>query len=119
MRHGIGDVLGLDGNYVDPAMLAIPSEKFRATDLTSPFRVERRFNPSCCLEGAEHLPESSARQRVDRPAAAAPVVILSAAVPGQGDTNHVNERWQFYWHSLFAAAGRATVDCARPMFLRQ
>jgi SAM-dependent methyltransferase len=116
MRHGIDDVLGLDGGYVDPAMLAIPPEKFRATDLTCPSGVERRFDLACCLEVAEHLPESVARQLVDGLVAAAPVVVFSAAVPGQGGTNHVNEQWQYYWHSLFAAAGRATVDCVRPVF---
>jgi hypothetical protein len=40
-------------------------------------------------------------------------VLFSAAIPGQGGTHHVNERWQDYWASLFNRHRYVPVDCIR------
>jgi hypothetical protein len=61
----VGDVLGVDGNYVDEAELEIPREKFRAADLARPFRIGRRFDLAISLEVGEHLPEQAAATFVD------------------------------------------------------
>jgi SAM-dependent methyltransferase len=57
-----------------------------------------------CLETAEHLPPWSARGLV-RLLARAPVVVFSAAQPGQGGTMHLNERPPDFWRTLFAGQG--------------
>ncbi len=44
----------------------------------------------------------------------APAVVFSAAVPGQGGTNHINEQWQSYWIRLFQRHGFRASDCIRP-----
>jgi len=41
-------------------------------------------------------------------------VLFSAAVPRQGGTAHVNEKWATYWAEKFAAHGYVAVDCIRP-----
>ena len=43
IQLGVQDVLGLDGAYVDPARLAIPSASFRSTDIAQPFDLGRRW----------------------------------------------------------------------------
>jgi hypothetical protein len=46
--------------------------------------------------------------------ALAPHVLFSAAIPGQGGNNHVNEQWQSYWADRFAAHGYGPRDIVRP-----
>ena len=46
--------------------------------------------------------------------ALAPTVVFSAAIPGQGGTQHVNEQWQSYWVELFEQQGFGVHDPLRP-----
>ncbi len=114
MEHGVTDVLGVDGDYVPVADLRVPVERFRAHDLRTPLTVGRSFDLAICLEVAEHLPAPSAPALVDSLTELAPVVLFSAAVPGQGGVGHVNEQWPEYWIELFQARGYEAVDCVRP-----
>ena len=113
-RNGAADVLGVDGGYVPRDLLRIPPERFRAADLMTLADVGRPFDVACSLEFAEHLSAARAEGFVALLAAAAPVVLFSAAVPGQGGLGHVNEQPQSYWARLFAAHGRVPVDVIRP-----
>lgn len=49
----------------------------------------------------------------------APVVLFSAAVPGQGGTGHINEQWPEYWAALFQSHGYECLDCIRPKIWRE
>ncbi|MGL5207411.1 MAG: hypothetical protein ACRC8T_07885 [Acidaminococcaceae bacterium] len=42
------------------------------------------------------------------------VVLFSAAIPGQGGTNHINLQWMSYWINLFEQCGYLPIDCIRP-----
>ncbi len=117
-ENGVTDFLGLDGDYVNRADLRIPAERFRAADLTAPPDLGRRFDLAACLEVAEHLPETAAPGLVGLLTTAAPVVLFSAAAPGQGGTNHINERWPAFWRGLFAARGFVRLDPFRPRIWR-
>jgi hypothetical protein len=46
---------------------------------------------------------------------AAPVVVFSAAVPGQGGTHHINLQWPWYWRELFKRQGFVCFDAIRPL----
>lgn len=113
-EHGITDYLGLDGDYVDRASLAISAEQFHATDLSRPFILERKFDLAVSLEVAEHLPRSRAESFVADLTKVAPLVLFSAAIPHQGGTGHVNEQWQPYWVELFGRHGFQVFDVMRP-----
>jgi SAM-dependent methyltransferase len=108
------DVLGLDGPQVPRQLLRIPAERFRAADLLTLTDVGRRFEVACSLEFAEHLPPARAEGFVDLLVRAAPVVLFSAAIPGQGGLGHVNEQRQSWWAAQFARHGYVPVDCIRP-----
>src|SRR5262245_1418025 len=43
-RGGVGDFLGLDGDYVPRGDLHIPADRFRETDLSQPFTIPRVFD---------------------------------------------------------------------------
>ncbi|HEV2336255.1 MAG TPA: class I SAM-dependent methyltransferase [Stellaceae bacterium] len=113
-RCGIFDVLGLDGPWVDELSLKIPVAQFRRVRLDAPFAVGRRFDLALSLEVAEHLPAERAADFIAELTALAPVVLFSAAIPGQGGVHHVNEQWPSYWAGLFAERGYRAVDVLRP-----
>jgi SAM-dependent methyltransferase len=118
LDHGVSSVLGLDGDYVDPSRIAIPKECFRAVDLSYPFEVPGTFDLAVSVEVGEHLPGRAARPLVRALSAAAPVVLFSAAVPGQGGRSHMNEQWPSYWRNLFAEYGYTRLDPIRPRIWR-
>ena len=113
-RCGVTDYLGVDGHYVPRHLLEIPPDRFIPHDLTKRIEFCRRFDLACSLEVAEHLPAECAEQFVSVLVKAAPVVLFSAAIPGQGGINHVNEQWQSYWAELFANHRYVGIDCIRP-----
>ncbi len=112
---GIDEVRGLDGEHVNRSRLLIDEPSFVAVDLARPFAIDGTFDLALCLEVVEHLQEAAGRRVVEALAAAAPVVAFSAAIPGQGGTGHVNERWPRYWEDLFASHDFARVEAIRPL----
>ena len=111
-RHGVTDVLGIDGEPVR-AVFGPAESLFRAADLTSPLSIGRTFDLAICLEVAEHLPDSAAPTLIDTLVNLAPTVVFSAAHPGQGGQTHVNEQWPTYWHGMFLERGFVTLDVLR------
>ena len=113
-EHGVEDVFGVDGDYVNPEWLKIPKDRFMAFDLNCPLKLERTFELASTLEVAEHIPPEHADQFVDSMVRLSPVVLFSAAIPHQGGVFHVNEQWQAYWAERFARRDYLAVDCVRP-----
>jgi SAM-dependent methyltransferase len=113
-RHGVEDYVGVDGEWVSPDTLEIPSEHFIEGRLDRPFTLDRGFDLAVSLEVAEHLPESAAKQFGDTVVRLAPCVLFSAAIPHQGGLHHLNEQWPGYWAALFAEHGYLVVDAIRP-----
>ena len=107
-------VLGLDGPYVDRDRLLIAKEEFRAADLGEPIDLGRRFDLVQSLEVAEHLPETKAAQFVETLCRHGDLVLFSAAVPGQGGEQHLNEQPLAYWRARFAANRFVALDYLRP-----
>ena len=101
VENGVEDILGIDGDYVDRNRLLIDPTHFRSVDLTYPEPLGRTFDLAVCLEVAEHLSARVSTELVRFLTAAAPVVLFSAAIPGQGGTHHVNEQWPEYWSKRF------------------
>jgi SAM-dependent methyltransferase len=64
-----------------------------------------RFDVAVSMEVAEHLPAGVASQYVALLAKLSDVIVFSAAPPGQGGQDHVNEQPPSYWISRFAAHG--------------
>ncbi len=66
------------------------------------------------LEVAEHLTPEAGQRLVDRLCGLSDLILFSAAIPGQGGTNHINERWQSEWAELFAQYEYRAFDIVRP-----
>lgn len=112
---GVEDYLGIDITPGDAQTLVIGPDHFRVHDLAQRFQLNRRYDLVQCLEVAEHLPPERSIGFVSDLAAHGPVILFSAAAPGQGGEHHVNERPYAYWRDLFAAEGFALLDCVRPL----
>lgn len=67
----------------------------------SPYRVDLVIS----TEVAEHLPESLADTFIDFLTASGPRVVMTAATPGQGGTDHVNEQPHEYWIAKMSDRG--------------
>ena len=112
-KMGVEDVVGVDGAYVNRALLKIDESRFVEKDLKEPFNLHRKFDLAICLEVAEHLPESSADNFIESIVQHTDVVLFSAAIPGQTGQNHINEQWASYWQNLFAKKGFVMLDLIR------
>jgi cyclopropane fatty-acyl-phospholipid synthase-like methyltransferase len=113
-EKGVKDIQGVDGDWVNQDLLAIPRTAFKQVDLSkSAIKLPRKYDLAISLEVAEHLPPNRAKEFVSSLTALADHVLFSAAIPFQGGVHHVNEQWQTYWVELFRAAGYDVHDFIR------
>ncbi|GAX42589.1 hypothetical protein NIES4075_35910 [Tolypothrix sp. NIES-4075] len=112
-EHGVENIWGVDGDYVDKKNLEIPEDRFLSFDLKSPFSLDRQFDLVVSLEVAEHLPQDCAETFVDSLTRLGAVILFSAAIPFQGGTEHINEQWLDYWAKYFQEKGYVAIDCIR------
>jgi SAM-dependent methyltransferase len=115
-EHGVADGFGVDGDYVDRAMLEIPAEHFRAIDLNAAFDLGRTFDLVQSLEVAEHLqPAASGRFVESLVRHASRFILFSAAPPGQGGEYHINEQPFEFWRAELGKHGFVPIDAVRPL----
>lgn len=110
---GVPEVVGVDGSHVAAEHRRHATE-FLERDLARPLDLNRRFNLALCIDVGEHLEPERAPGLVADLVDLAPVVLFSAAVPGQGGDDHRNARWSEYWVALFEAQGWTCRDGVRP-----
>jgi hypothetical protein len=112
--HGAKHIKGVDGEWVNRDELVIVSSEFHSVDLKYPPQMDESYDLAITLEVAEHLPKENAEQFVEWLCNLAPVILFSAAIPGQGGVGHQNEAWQSYWAALFERQGFRVMDIIRP-----
>ena len=113
---GVGIAQGVDGPYVRQQSLLIPVQDFTPVDLSKKFELGRRYDLVSSLEVAEHLPPACSETFISSLVAHADLVLFSAATPGQGGENHINERPLSFWQVLFKTRGYDAYDVVRPVF---
>jgi SAM-dependent methyltransferase len=113
IRHGLEDVLGVDGVAVPEQRLLFPKDRFQQRDLRAPFDLRREFDLLTCLEVAEHLPAESAPHLVVSLTKHSRRILFAAACPGQPGQHHVNCQWPDYWQALFNQHGYTCSDWPR------
>lgn len=113
-RTSGASVHGIDGAYARQT-LNLGENEFTSVDLAAPVSLGRKWDLVQSLEVAEHLPPGAAINFVRTLTEhSLGLVLFSAAPPGQGGENHINERPLNYWRSLFAAEGYVACDFVRP-----
>jgi hypothetical protein len=114
-KQGILVCMGVDGDYVKSSSLLIPSTNFVARDISQPFDLGRRFDLVQCLEVGEHIEPGASKVLVANLVRHSDNILFSAAVPGQGGENHINEQPYEFWRALFAEHGYVPYDFLRPL----
>ena len=117
-EHGVKTILGLDGKWVDKEKLFrnIPKECFYEIDIEEGLKIDNKFDLALCLEVLEHVDEKYADQAIEVLTNLSDRIVFSAAIPGQGGQNHVNEQWIEYWRFKFNEKGFEIYDIFRPYF---
>ena len=113
-ENGVSDFLGIDGSWVNREQLKIAGRNFKECDLREKFNLQREFDLIICLEVAEHLPEESADILVESMVQHGRLILFSAAIPGQGGQNHLNEQSPSFWSQKFEKHGYTFYDLVRP-----
>jgi SAM-dependent methyltransferase len=114
---GVPEVLGVDGPWASKHN-ETPFLPFDFASETTPFRPplpRSQYDLAISLEFVEHVPEARADALVEFLTSISPVVVLGAAVPGQGGTGHVNEQWPSHWRQKFEARGYEACDFLRAL----
>lgn len=116
---GAERALGVDGRYVEQDHLLVEPALFQPCDLeadclTDAVGARGPFDLAICMEVAEHLSSERAASFVAELCGLSDLVLFSAAIPGQGGTNHINEQWPGYWSALFDANDFDCFDVLRP-----
>jgi len=114
LRNGVTQVRGYDGNWVPKESLKVPTGSFQCVDLYAGFPEIERFDLSICLEVAEHVTPQIGERIVSFLCASSDIILWSAAIPGQGGYEHINEQPQSYWVEVFLSHGFHAFDLLRP-----
>jgi hypothetical protein len=117
---GLGSkrLVGFEGAWITTVPKPDQSIEIRVVDLEKDLRDYERFDLAICMEVAEHLSSERAPSLVRDLCGLSDCVLFSAAIPGQGGENHINEQWQSYWVNLFDSMNYAAIDIIRPALWR-
>lgn len=99
------DIFGYEGSSHAVKNALIPPDKITRQDLTKPFTAPRQYDLAMSFEVGEHLPKSAAETFVKNIIHFSNAIAYTAAHPGQGGTDHVNEQPQAYWIGIFRKHG--------------
>ncbi|MDD5032123.1 MAG: class I SAM-dependent methyltransferase [Patescibacteria group bacterium] len=95
-------IRGVDGS---PAAKkeSLVGNKIKIHDLCQPLPSKKQFDLCLCFEVAEHLEEKCAPTLISTLTRLSPLVVFTAATPGQGPRSigHINEQPPAYWIKKF------------------
>ncbi len=113
LRHGVREVYGYDQS-ADAVALAREHGLTAAEtlDVTATHHVPITADVCTSFEVAEHLPGRYAQRFCSILASIAPVVVMTAAPPGQGGHMHLNEQSSEYWIDLMRTCDMAHDQAA-------
>ncbi len=103
-KHGL-DIRGYEGSSAAIGSSLVETGTILLHDLRRALRADRRFDLVISFEVGEHLPPTSSLQYVENIACLGPTIVFSAAQPGQGGTDHINEQPSRYWIEHFEGVG--------------
>jgi SAM-dependent methyltransferase len=98
------DAVGIEGSAIARAKSLRP-DRIIPCDLRKRVDLGRTFDLVWCFEVAEHIHRRFTDVFIQTMARHAPVVVMSAAPPGQGGEGHFNEQPKTYWIAKAAEFG--------------
>lgn len=106
LAHGCKDAFLFDGSpdAVEIARAA-GMRNVEQLDFANAETIPAKGDLAICLEVAEHIPTAHAGNLCRLLSNVAPILVFTAAPPGQGGHLHVNNQPQSYWINLFSKNG--------------
>jgi len=111
------EIKGFEGSPAGIRRAHVDRSLIEQCDLTKPLKIGRTYDLAICFEVAEHLPTEFSDVIVASIAGLSNRVLFSAAQPGQGGVDHINEQSCAFWQQKFEALG-FTMDIERTERLR-
>jgi 2-polyprenyl-3-methyl-5-hydroxy-6-metoxy-1,4-benzoquinol methylase len=95
-------IIGYDGSP-DAQKVSLVRKKIKFHDLCKPLSLKKQFDLCLCFEVAEHLPKKYAATLISTLTGLSPLIVFTAATPGQGPRSigHINEQPYKYWIEKF------------------
>ena len=112
-RKDVTTVFGIDGDYVDMNTLLISQNEFEKKNIELPFDLNKKFDLVQCLEVGEHINKDKSEILVKNIIKHGDFILFSAAQPGQGGTNHINEQEIKFWKNIYNDNGYLAFDFPR------
>lgn len=116
--HGMNDYCGIESHFIDKSKMQVPPDKYLLHDLNTPVFLNTQYDLVISLEVAEHLKDSAADIFIETLVKHGKTILFSAAIPGQGGENHINEQWPEYWQKKFMQHDYYYYDIIRPNIWR-
>ncbi len=94
-------VFGIDGSKSAKDNLKISESEFMLFDLRNQHDSNSKYDICMCFEVAEHIPEKYSENLVEILTSYSDQIVFTAAPPGQGGKDHINEKPPRFWIDLF------------------
>ena len=114
-RNGIVNILGLD-SHKNLSKLRISQEEFINQNLENEIIIDKFYDLAISLEVAEHINPKQSINFISDLCRLSDIILFSAATPGQGGENHINEKNLDYWRVIFRENGYYPYDVIRNKF---
>ena len=114
-KYGVKNILGLD-SHNNLSCLRISREEFLNQNLEKAIFTENLYDLAISLEVAEHINPKQSIRFISDLCNLSEIILFSAATPGQGGENHINEKSLDYWRVIFKEKGYYPYDVIRDEF---
>ncbi|MEP7104021.1 MAG: class I SAM-dependent methyltransferase [Candidatus Dojkabacteria bacterium] len=104
LKRGV-DAQGVDGSDWAKQNALVDPKYIQVFDLRKKLELGKKFDLVICIEVAEHLQAKFASTLVGNMTRHADKLFFTAAIPGQGGDDHINEQPNEYWIKLFEEQG--------------
>jgi len=119
-RLGAVNVTGLEGDWIKNQHTLLEEQEILVADFEKDrFDFNRSYDLGISIEVAEHIPAAAADAFCDSLVQSANFLVFSAAIPGQGGVNHVNEQKPRYWVDKFWHRGFIPLEIIRPLIANE
>ncbi|EKD25752.1 MAG: hypothetical protein ACD_79C01527G0010 [uncultured bacterium] len=91
------NVLGIDGSFSNKKYSHIRKENFQIFDIREKYPNKNKYDLCICMEVAEHIDEKYSETLIHNITNSAPILIFTAAGPGQEGNDHCNLQPKSWW----------------------
>ena len=114
-KYGVKNILGLD-SHNNLSCLRISQEDFLNQNLEKEIFTGKIYDIAISLEVLEHINPKQSIRFISDLCKLSEIILFSAATPGQGGENHINEKPLDYWRVIFKEKGYYPYDIIRDQF---